>query len=468
MKVLKNKIIVYLLVLSFSFMSIFNFSVSSYCDSVTVGANQYYWDNINKFFVDMVGIIFNDSSDDGPSKHSLTSHYSKKLAENNDSRSVDEFINDNVTINGDNIEVGRDLYVYMNDFANDYLSKQSYVYGYTGSRYCWSSHVNLYSNRDCYLKISDIIKDLEDNQFIYFGNLKYYPTEFYKYTLCSNSIEFVKMSINSKEPRYYIEGYDNWSDKVHFIQERYVWSSSLNDFNITTSDYSSSPTYLYGYLNENNVGTLLDTSSVLITNEVKQYKIFNSVSAMKNDSVGIQPYYVTNTYNSDSSTISGSYNTTTSKIDNSITYGDVNNYINNYYNDPNNYDNNNQPLYPSTNDIYIYINNYQPEPSNPSGGGSSGGGNSGDSDSGDSSWNWGWLGKVGEFLGGLISAIGEIIAGLLDGILSIFTALTQDLPTLFNDLLGGLLSWLPPEITALITLSITFAVIVFVIRIIRG
>ena len=186
-----------------------------------------------------------------------------------------------------------------------------------------------------------------------------------------------------------------------------------------------------------------------ISKNVIQYPMYSSVDIMKNYSLGNLPYYVAPdnnvwTYN----TTTNTYTTTQTQLDSSLSYGDIQNYVNS----------NNVTDY---NQVYNYINNYY------SSGGGSGGSGGGSGGSG-SDVDWSWLGSIGEVIGGLISGLGNIIAGIISAIGSIITNLTETLPNIFGSLINYLLPFLPTEITSLLSLLFLAVVIVGVVRLIRG
>ena len=141
----------------------------------------------------------------------------------------------------------------------------------------------------------------------------------------------------------------------------------------------------------------------------------------------------------------GNYTISTSNLDNSISYGDISDYVNS----------NNVSSYEIT---YNYINNYY---------GSSSGGSGGSGGSG-SDIDWSWLGRIGEIIGGLISALGNVIAGIIDGISSLITSLTESLPNIFSSILEWLLPFIPSEVISLLSLLFMAIIIVGVVRLIRG
>ena len=189
-----------------------------------------------------------------------------------------------------------------------------------------------------------------------------------------------------------------------------------------------------------------------------------TVEDMKNGSVGLQSYYVTDSYNTEHTT--DSFNTTVSNIENSVNYQDVNNYVNNYYIQ--------NTTYPSSQDVYNYINNYDG-----SGGGSCGGdsGSGSDDKEDDDGFDWGWLKSIGDFIKGLLNALSAVVSGILDVLTSIIDLFigtdngdgtrTGGLPNIIGQLIAYFMPFLPSWVGTLIGFSIVLAVIIGVIRFLR-
>ena len=191
---------------------------------------------------------------------------------------------------------------------------------------------------------------------------------------------------------------------------------------------------------------------VISGSDTKQYIEYSDFSTLQASSVGMQPYYITDSYNNFNNT-TGSYNTTST--DNSVTYSDVGNIVNNYYND--------NGKYPTPDEIKIQIEIIQ------SGGGSggvdSGGGSGG---SGDGSSIWDFLSRLGEVLGGLIKNLGNMLTSLIDSIVTIINDVIGKIPQVFNGLLEVVFGGLPEDMRAIIILGITVMVVYGIIKVIRG
>ena len=247
------------------------------------------------------------------------------------------------------------------------------------------------------------------------------------------------------------------------------------------------------------------------------YKLYDSIDVYKSESLGESKYYInTTTYNNYKNS-SGDY-IVNNDNSNHATYGDVQTYIDDYHTENN--------VYPTPTQIEIYIEQVPaptptptptPTPDNPSGGGSGssstvsggnasatatanggtasanneginitinnnhninlggGSGLSGNTVSGNGSGSSGGIGgifdflsQIGDFLGSLIKNIGNVLADIVTGIGSVVSSLLEVIPTVFNDFLGGVLGWLPPELRALVTLSISAMIIVGLIKLFRG
>lgn len=169
---------------------------------------------------------------------------------------------------------------------------------------------------------------------------------------------------------------------------------------------------------------------------------FNNVQDATNNN-GQPSYYTVPTQNW--SYDGGYYSITTTQLDNSITYGDIQSYVNE---GNSNYS-----------EVINYIENFYNGEGGEGGEGSGGEG---------SDIDWSWLGKIGEVIGGLISALGNVIAGIIDGITDLITSLTENLPNVFSSIIEWLLPFLPEEVTSLISLLFMAIILVGVVRLIRG
>ena len=187
--------------------------------------------------------------------------------------------------------------------------------------------------------------------------------------------------------------------------------------------------------------------------------------------IGKQAYYYNNQVWSDfSNHTSGDYTVDNSNV-NTVTYGDVISYVNDSHDTNNNYPDN------STVNTWIETTNNN----NNSGGGSGddSGGGSGGSGSDDSGSIFDWLKTLGKALGDLISGVGnflsEIVAGLVDAITNLLDAITtlitgvlESLTNIFSGLIEFIFAGLPDDIRNVLSLALTVAILISVLKLIRG
>lgn len=221
--------------------------------------------------------------------------------------------------------------------------------------------------------------------------------------------------------------------------------NSNNDDDLLFCRFYKNPATSGGLITSNSNASYSEWTAINYTSI--KYIMFSSASVAQNYSVGNLPYYQVPT-NPNVQYTNGSYNITSTQLDNSISYGNVSSYV----------DSNNVTSYET---VVNYVNNYYTS------GGGSGSGGSGSCGSG-SDIDWGWLGNIGEVIGGLISALGNVISGIIDAISNLITSITENLPNVFGGLISWALPFLPEELTTLISLTIVVIVIVGVIKLIRG
>lgn len=390
-----------------------------------------------------------------------------------------EYLIGNTTINDSSVVYNNNSKSLLVHIADEIISNSGYKYVYSNRLI---DHINDYSNGEYYNAIRQFLVN-NPNKAVYLRG------ENYGYELY----------VGSKNTGYVLDGtfpnlnvymcysynYNTWKVEpfTHYVYQNgeFIEDSTNNAvirFGVPY-DYTNARWYPADY----------NWFALNIYNVNKMYMTLND---MKADSVGISPYYVSDSWNKFVNS-----NNTTYTIDNNnsnnITYGDVNSWINNYYGD--------NGEYPKPTDINIYIDNNIPEPGgdNPGGEGGEGGqggsstitnnnspvfnnnpnininllptvsGNSPGEGSGNGISNiFGFLSQIGEILGDFIKNIGEVLADVLEGIASVVTGLVESLPTVFGDFMGALIGWLPTELQALITLSITAMIIVGLIKLFRG
>ena len=186
---------------------------------------------------------------------------------------------------------------------------------------------------------------------------------------------------------------------------------------------------------------------------------------------GVMPYYYNNTVWQDFSSSSGDYTFSPTNI-NTVTYGDVSEYIDNSYQD--------NDYYPDNSTVNNWIENTNEENiTNNNGGGSGGDDSGGGSGSDDSIDIFGWLKQLGAVIGSLIKGLGEFLTEVLDGIVSalntlleglssIIETVTEAIPSVFMEFIKACFDWMPDEWIALLTASLLLMILWGIIKLIRG
>ena len=184
-----------------------------------------------------------------------------------------------------------------------------------------------------------------------------------------------------------------------------------------------------------------------------------------------QQYYYNDTAWNDFSTSSGDYTVNSSNV-NTVSYGDTVSYIDSF--------NTENGFPPSPTEINVNIEREDTENKTPSGGDDNGGdnGGSGGSGSGDSSI-FDWLKTLGAALGNLIKGIGEflseIVAGLVDAVTNLLQAIStlisgvlESLTNIFSGLIEFIYAGLPDDIRNILSLALVVAILITVLKLIRG
>lgn len=361
---------------------------------------------------------------------------------------VQDFFDDNLNQNGNNIGFSSNLYLYIDNEIQSIISESPYFYAYT-------CNVKLrptdFSSGDSYRAWNSFISSYQDQYYIFrVGNY------FYLYPF-NNDIAFVYGSPRSQYAYIYTYDFNGWDQIVWGdMYKCFLYDSTNYEFNEVSSPHSgyAAGGFVINDYNSIDGSPISDTAYQWMISFGKNIliKVYRSVNDMKDANLGISSYYITDSYN-DFVNTSGSYNTTTT--DNSVTYGDITNYINNYYGD--------NGSYPTPEQIKIQIEIIQDSGSGGGTGGGTGGGSGGDGSS-----IWDFLSNLGEVLGGLIKNLGNMLTSLIDSIISIINDVIGKIPDVFSNLLGIVFGGLPEDLRAIIILGVTVMVIYGIIKVIRG
>lgn len=381
-----------------------------------------------------------------------------------------DFIINGVSVGGDgNVTISDDVADSIKDFVNDYEQNSQ------DFRYCYSYDIDYYLNRFAsksrFQAIKNFLSENQNKVVIMYATYAAFDSDpsisndvgsvaagganaFYLITINDN-ISFVLNTINSgnRTAWDYIYNADWLRASLANTDVKIYGFSSRGDLNL--SELSSLPP-LFSSSNDTLHNTLVryytdagDYSWTLggphwVSYNTQSAPQYRTVDIMKQYSVGNLPYYQVPT-NPNVNYTNGSYNVTTTQLDNSLSYGDITSYV----------DSNNVTNYET---VINYINNYYN-----SGGGSGGSGSGGSG----SDIDWSWLGRIGEVIGGLISALGNVIAGVIDAIASLIESLTVNLPNTLGQLIAWLLPFLPEEVTTLLGAFFMVVVIIGVIKLLR-
>ena len=447
---------------------------SSGSGSSFIDKYEYFNDKIEHWFSVGTGLIFSPVMGvyDYFRDHLISNSSDYGISDTSDT-GIENWISNNYSIDqSDNsITVNSTLINAMRDCAQDYVDSQPYVYGYD---YIPDDFLNGFiaddpnNYQNAYDSFEEIIDTYSNDHLIiccfkYDGVANHKPND-----VCV----FNTRSIWFYDPQ---NGFNNsfgfkadWTfDKTNSgfwdIYKYFSYDSGTNSY-VESNDNLHRGEGLphYRISSKGLRPQSLDDRKFYTSSEHNQHIVYRRLVDIPVGS-GSQSYYVTDSFNTEN--ISDSFNTSVTEIDNSITLGDIDLYIDQYKDDHNGSE-------PDINNIYIYINNWDPtptptpspsptptpDPDDPSGGGGSGdGGNI-----------WDFLSTIGEVLGNLISGLGQILAGLLSAISSIITSLKDGIPNTIGLFLEWFFPFLPEEIIALINLSILCMVLVGVVRLIRG
>lgn len=404
--------------------------------------------------------------------------------ENETKENVNDYLGSNISITDDSVTFNNNSKEFFINLANYYIdSKNPHIFYACGLQESLNS-LNA-------TIVADMAQIIEDNPNSYFILINTSPNIFF---------------IVFKENGNKIYGVLNHTYNASWSDFRLYQAVSSNGIVTTQSFTANSPDDMVAYIydgntqhlnpytvtypwNDNaanhgyfNVLPLQDAAGSdwnrypKAFNTVSQsIQTFNSVNEL-NDyistyGIGKNPYYTNNNTWNNFTSSTGDYTVDNSNV-NTVTYGDVISYVNDYHDTNNNYPDN------STVNTWIETTNNN----NNSGGGSgddSGGGSGG---SGGDSGGSGIvsiltaLGKaiadlitgIAAFLAEVVGGLVEAITGLLDTLTDLITNFTESIPNIFSPLLGWLFDGLPEEFTAIILLGLTACVIASIIKILRG
>lgn len=455
---------IFLSFLIFSYSVIFStFSINSYCDIVTDTL-------IESLISSLVGYVFNDAVDAG--REFGTWLFNKKGIDIFNDGNIEDY---GLRIGDGKVEVSEEVEEDLTEFVNDYKQDNP------DFRYCYSIDFKRWSNafvsRARYQSILNLLNQYPNDVFVFYT---YYgvtsdPTG----TNDNNSIqqggdrairiyrlsnEFSCFVLNSDISGFFsVYPYNDDWQKLKYSSSTIYGFAQQGDTNLSvvglpsyydeTIDFTAidADKNAYPLGGGNGFWSPYGNTFYVIHSSPHGYPMYRTTDIMKQYSLGNQPYYIVPT-NPNVTYDNGYYSVTTTQLDNSISYGDISTYVST----------NNVTDY---NVVNNYINNYYYN--NGGGNGNGSGGDNGNGSGGDSNIDWGWLGNIGEVIGGLISALGNVIAGVIDAIASLIESLTVNLPNTLGQLIAWLIPFLPEEVTTLLGAFFMVVVIIGVIKLLR-
>jgi len=205
------------------------------------------------------------------------------------------------------------------------------------------------------------------------------------------------------------------------------------------------------------VNRLVPANHLFITYGGQNLRMYKSLADLKSYSVGQRPYYITDAFNNYDSTVDNSTTITQTEIDNSVTYGDVYNYI------TNNYENSDDL---TEDELRAILEEYLSQIGGGSGSGS-GGGSGGSDDGGSSGGGLGsfleGLGSIGDAILSILGKLLEYIGKALELLTGTVTKVLDLIPSNITNLLLGLFPFIPQEWVTAIELSLVLGVVLAVV-----
>lgn len=435
-------------------------TVRAHADDLPGISNSFY-DNLGVISSSLFGIVWKDISQLG---HDLKVFLGLDDDEMNDYISNHYIIDDAAPGQAGHVKVDNTLKNDLTRFLNNKMvSDSAYVYSFN-----FETVRNRFVDQSAYQSFKNIIDENKDYLCIFANPTQATNTDISVqtlgrqaprlyvlrnfYYLKSGVLDTTNQLRYSMDPQTSTNTLPSYSNNFD-IEVYAFWSTGNTEFAKKTGGTVTFTDEVYNLcasININNFDFDFPSWSsaqrgYVVTTDIPLGYLYFSTTPTGNVVNYDVPYYQVPTQNW--SYDGGYYSNTTTNLDNSITYGDISDYIST----------NNVTQYST---VVNYINNYYSGSGGGSGGGDSGGGSGGDID-------WSWLGRIGEVIGGLIAALGNVVAGVIDAIASLIESLTVNLPNTLGQLIAWLMPFLPEEITALLGAFFMVVVIIGVIKLLR-
>ena len=420
-----------------------------------------------------VGFIIDEVQDTLGIKRAIN-QVDSTINDNSSDEEVNEWIRNNLTVSGNNVEFSNDLRQSIYNYASDYSSENpAYCYSYglfeiSGNNYL-PRNTGVFRSVSQYEKALDLIKgampgnviNYDKNNLWWINNPSSGYQMLYRFDLTQHPYLILKPrdsgTITDRFIPNFIDGYTNTT--LTSADYAYKWNGT--DWEPQEATSFNNNTNRYITLSKNPKRESSDWA-ICINYISRAYRFYPRGQSVNAQDILTQPYYYNNDVWNDFSSTTGDYVVTDENI-NTVTYGDTVNYINSF-NTENGYP-------PSSSDININIENINDENKNPSGGGGSGGDDNGGGSGGSGPGNDGifdFLSDLGSVLGNLIKNLGQAITNIISGVADLVSSIITDLPTVFFDFLGAIFGWLPEEWVTLLSLSLACMLIWGIVKVIRG
>lgn len=427
--------------------------------------------NIATFFAD-IGMYFR-----GQSNQSLLNIFTEHLIETNrieNADSLDSYIASHLTANEEETELymSSDMVNSLHETAVTYIEEETgyFVIPTIDAYTYYKQRSNLFNNKTMYDAFLNVLDNLGDNEILCIYDEFLYTTSTYiHYTVWTEDCDFL-LQYNP----YTISGYgislkgydDNWEiadiyktftlDSQGIISENETMRSSF-PFTYGMENHGVSrgieePPNIYHMFDYN--GNTFQTRFML-TKGSRYIRAYKTLDDLKTYSLGTRPYYITDAFKNYDSTVDNSTTITQTEIDNSVTYGDVYNYITNNYENPDGL---------TEDELRAILAEYLSSINNSGGSGSgSGSGDSGGSGGGLGGFLDG-LGSIGNAILAILGKLMEILGSAIELVTGAITDLITIIPNSIGELLGALFPVFPEEWIKAITLSLVLGVIVGIMR----
>lgn len=456
-----------------------NCPISAYASSFEDVANELYLSsatmgNVFRYILEEFGVILNPSLWGTGSMNERFQEYLTEQALITDSDSYMDYLRAHLPVSEDEsgeITYSADTEIVNNLYNFAVQAIEEYTPWYTYRTFDYSAYASeLFVTMEQYNAFNELLKGLNDDVI----------------TLCNfvprqwNDKFYIGVQIIKYDGLVFCDASSSYGDKSHIIPY-YNWKSwsgedvysfgvfedgsiskTYADYGLTppdgkTSDdlYVKNSFPLYGMCNyeeSNKAFYLCEYNNIL-------HRVYYTVDDYKQYSLGQRPYYVTEKFTNYDSTIDNSTTITQTEIDNSVTYGDVYNYITNNYENPDGL---------SEDELRAILAEYLSQINNNGGSGSGSGSGSDSGSSGGGLLDFlSGLGSLGDAILSIIGKLIEYVGKAIDLIVNGISGIIEKIPQSITGLMAAAFPFLPEEFFTAIELALILGVVCIVIKIFK-